>query len=127
MAKLLHPLFLRLELRVHRDDVLRVKRFAEKCQAVRKQQLGLIEQSLIDRLRDACNKGELPHPFTPADFKDWVREKNITKLNGTSYAESSLHALLSNSDEKNAGSKNLNKKVLRSSKGVDGQKRFAFI
>ena len=127
MAKLLHPLFVRLELRVHRDDVPRVKRFAEECQAVRKQELGMNGQSLIDQLRIACNKGELPYPFTPAEFKEWVHENNITKSNGNSYADSSLHALLSNSDEKNAGSKNLNKKVLRSSKGDDGQKRFTFI
>jgi hypothetical protein len=127
MANLPRPPYVRIELRLHPDDVPVIKRLAEERQAARDQQLGVNRQPLIDRARHAWDKGTLPHDFTPAEFKYWVRQNSITKPDGTAYAEASLHALLSNSDEKNLGSTNLNKKVLRSSKGKDGHKRFTFI
>jgi len=69
---------------------------------------------LIDRVRNAVAKGDLPKEFCTDDVKNWVAAKNITQSNGQPYAKNSVKSLLSNADVKNSGSSNKNKKVLTS-------------
>lgn len=116
----------RCELRLHPEDVPAVKAFAAGLWATRARQMGLSRMPLIEQARHACDVGDLPRQFTPAEFKRWIRQAGITKRDGTDYAESSINALLSNSDIANKGSTNRNKKVLQSVE-QGGQKYFSFI
>lgn len=71
---------------------------------------------LIDKVRIAVTKGQLPQEFCTDDVKNWVATKNITQSNGRPYAKNSIKSLLSNADVKNSGSSNKNKKILTSRK-----------
>jgi hypothetical protein len=111
----------RVELLVHPEDRSQLKKFAADLLAARGvQALPLIEQAQL-----ACQNGRLPTEFTPAQFKEWIQRDGITKPNGEPYAESSINALLSNSDVANKQSSNLNKKVLKSFM-KDRRKHFSF-
>jgi hypothetical protein len=112
----------RVELLAHPEDHPQLKKIAADLRAAR----GVLALSLIERARLACQDGKLPPEFTPAQFKEWIQREGITKPNGEPYAESSVNALLSNSDVANTGSSNLNKKVLKSFM-KDGRKHFSFI
>lgn len=69
---------------------------------------------LIKQIYDATQSGELIQPFTVHDLKTWVARSKIVKDDGTPYAESSINAILSNSDTKNRPTTNKNTKVLKS-------------
>ncbi|MFS4551678.1 hypothetical protein [Comamonas resistens] len=69
---------------------------------------------LIKQIYDATQSGELIQPFTVQDLKTWVARSKIVKDDGMPYAESSLNAILSNSDTKNRPTTNKNTKVLKS-------------
>ena len=69
---------------------------------------------LIDKIFEASETGDLPHPFTVEDLKSWMAAKNIVKDDGEPYASSSIEAILSNSDTKNIPTSNNNRKVLQS-------------
>lgn len=116
------PELSRLELLAHPDDHKRLREIAKKMRADR----GLLALPLIEQARLAIKKGTLPSEFTPAQFKEWVSQEEITKPDGKFYAEASINALLSNSDIANLGSKNLNNKVLKSVK-KNGQNHYSFI
>lgn len=112
----------RVELIVHPEDRSRLKELAAEMLAKR----GVHSLSLIEQARLACQDGRLPTEFTPSQFKEWIQRDGITKTNGEPYADSSINALLSNSDEKNSVTSNLNKKVLKSFK-KHGRKHFSFV
>ena len=112
----------RLELLAHPDDHQELKRFAEKLRADR----GVLALPLIERVRLGWQQGKLPREFTPAEFKEFIKREGITKPDGSPYAESSINALLSNSDEAHKGkTSNLNSKVLKSVK-KNGRKHYSF-
>lgn len=69
---------------------------------------------LIDKIFKATETGHLPQPFTVEDLKNWMTTMHIVKDDGAAYAPSSIDAILSNSDTKNAPTSNKNRKVLQS-------------
>lgn len=70
--------------------------------------------SLIEKIFTATQSGELPEPFTVDNLKDWMTKMKIVKDDGNPYAQSSIDAILSNSDMKNSPTSNKNRKVLQS-------------
>jgi hypothetical protein len=72
------------------------------------------EMSLIEKIFAATQSGDLPHRFTVDSLKDWIKKMQIVKDNGNPYAQSSIDAILSNSDTKNTPTSNKNRKVLQS-------------
>lgn len=48
------------------------------------------------------------------ELKDWMEKESIVKDDGNKYAQSSINAILSNSDSKNSPTSNKNRKVLQS-------------
>jgi len=81
---------------------------------------------LIKQIYEATEKGVLPQPFNVQDLKQWMKEYQIVKDDGEEYAESSINAILSNSDEKNSPTTNLNIKVLQSQINKDGKHEYWF-
>jgi hypothetical protein len=77
--------------------------------------------SLIKQIYDATTNGNLHEPFTVQDLKEWIKQYGIVKDDGEKYSESSIDAILSNSDRKNRPTTNKNKKVLQSSINRDGK------
>lgn len=69
---------------------------------------------LRKQIYDATKSGDLVEPFTVQDLKNWVARSKIVKDDGTNYADSSINAILSNSDTKNTPTTNKNTKVLKS-------------
>ncbi|MFD2615840.1 hypothetical protein [Terrilactibacillus laevilacticus] len=69
---------------------------------------------LIDKIKRACEQGELKQPFSHKDFRKWVNEKHIINdSTGEPYADNSVNSLLSNSSLENKGmNKNMNEKIL---------------
>jgi hypothetical protein len=80
--------------------------------------------SLIKQIHRAIQAGELREPITTADVKKWVKTYGIVKDDGEEYAESSINAILSNSDLKNRPTTNLNPKMLQSAKNDNGAKEY---
>jgi len=70
--------------------------------------------SLIEQIHHATESGDLKQPFSVQDIKTWITKKNIVKDDGNEYVESSINAILSNSDTKNIQTSNKNVKVLKS-------------
>lgn len=82
---------------------------------------------LIDQAQHAWKNRRLRYPdFTQHDFEVWIKKTGVTQPNGQPYAQSSIKALLSNSDVANRGSTNRNRKVLRSVIR-NGKRYFSFI
>ena len=81
---------------------------------------------LIKQLWEATENGALSQPFTVRDLKQWMKEYQIAKDDGYEYAESSINAILSNSDTKNTPTTNKNIKVLKSHINEDGQHEYWF-
>ena len=69
---------------------------------------------LIKQIHDAVESGDLEQPFTTQDLKQWMRTNKIVKDDGEEYAESSINAILSNSDTKNVPTSKKKKKKLKS-------------
>lgn len=70
--------------------------------------------SLINKILKATETGHLQQPFTVEELKDWMQKECVVKDDGNKYAQSSINAILSNSDAKNAPTSNKNRKVLQS-------------
>ena len=70
--------------------------------------------SLIEQVRNAVERGDLIEPFTVDSLKNWITQNNVVKDDGNKYAQSSIDALLSNSNLKNSPTSNNNRKVLNS-------------
>ena len=70
--------------------------------------------SLINKILKATETGHLQQPFTVEELKDWMEKESIVKDDGNKYAQSSINAILSNSDKKNSPTSNKNRKVLQS-------------
>jgi hypothetical protein len=81
---------------------------------------------LIKQIYEATKLGCLAQPFTVEDLRNWMKEKQIVKDNGDQYAESSIDAILSNSDTKNTPTSNLNRKVLKSRRNGGGKNEYWF-
>lgn len=56
---------------------------------------------LIEQIQEAVQNGDLKQPFSTQDLKQWMVKKKIVKDDGEEYAESSINAILSNSNTKN--------------------------
>lgn len=84
------------------------------------------EMPLIEKIFAATQSGELPQPFTVDHLKDWMKRMQILKDDGYPYAQSSIDAILSNSDTKNVPTSNKNRKVLRSSINSGGKHEYWF-
>ena len=82
--------------------------------------------SLIDQISEATANKHLVEPFTTEELKTWIVTFKILKDDGEVYAESSINAILSNSDTKNNPTSNLNRKVLKSHLNELGKKVYHF-
>lgn len=82
--------------------------------------------SLISKIFEATQSGHLRQPFTVEDLKSWMTRMNIVKDDGEKYAQSSIDAILSNSDTKNVPTSNKNRKVLRSKRTEGGKYEYWF-
>ena len=82
---------------------------------------------LIKQIHEATKNGHLSEPFTVQDVKDWIKKKKIVKDDGEKYAESSINAILSNSDVKNRPTSNKNIKLLKSRKNKKGKREYWFL
>jgi hypothetical protein len=76
---------------------------------------------LIKQIYEATENGCLIQPFSVQDLKQWIKESQIVKDNGDEYAESSINAILSNSDTKNTPTTNNNIKLLKSKINEEGK------
>ncbi len=83
--------------------------------------------SLIKQIHDATKNGDLPQSFTAHDVKEWVHKYKIRKADETKYAESSIDAMLSNSDIKNKPTTNKNIKVLQSKINANHKREYWFL
>jgi len=81
---------------------------------------------LIQQIYSATETGYLEQPFTVQDLKKWINEMEIVKSDGNKYAESSINAILSNSDTKNTPTSNRNTKRLKSNINKDGEYEYSF-
>lgn len=81
---------------------------------------------LIKQIYEATQSGELTQPFTVQDLKTWVARSKIVKDDGVAYADSSINAILSNSDTKNRPTTNKNSKVLKSKVNKGGARGYWF-
>jgi len=61
---------------------------------------------LIEKIFAATQSGDLLQPFTVDHLKDWMTKMQIVKDDGNPYAQSSIDAILSNSDTKNIPTSN---------------------
>lgn len=82
--------------------------------------------SLIKKIFAATQSSDLPQPFTVDHLKDWVEKNTIVKDDGNPYAQSSINAILSNSDTKNTPTSNKNRKILLSGINHGGQYEYWF-
>lgn len=74
----------------------------------------------------ATETGDLRQPFTVQDLKEWMNKHNIVKDDGDEYAESSINAILSNSDTKNIPTTNKNIKIIKSKINEEGKHEYWF-
>lgn len=81
---------------------------------------------LIKKIYEAVEAGHLIQPFTTQDLKDWMKKMHIVKDEGCEYAPSSIDAILSNSNKKNAPTSNLNIKILQSRRNEGGKNEYWF-
>lgn len=81
---------------------------------------------LIKQIHEAAENGSLKQPFTVQDLKQWIEINNIVKDDGEEYAESSIDAILSNSDTKNTPTTNKNIKILKSRVNEEGKNEYWF-
>ena len=81
---------------------------------------------LIKQIYEATQSGHLDQPFTVEALKIWMKKMHIVKDSGDEYAPSSIDAILSNSDRKNAPTSNLNIKVLKSKCNGGGKHEYWF-
>jgi len=81
---------------------------------------------LIKQIYEATNNGDLLQPFTAQDLKQWIIQNQIVKDDGEVYAESSINAILSNSDTKNTPTTNRNIKLLKSRINKEGKHEYLF-
>ena len=84
------------------------------------------QMALITQIKHAVDSGDLPQVFTSQSIKVWMDSSNIIKPNGDTYAESSINAILSNSDLENLNSTNQNAKLLSSRINSTGKKEYWF-
>ena len=82
--------------------------------------------SLIEQIYEATQSGDLTQPFTMQQVKTWIVSNSITKDDGSEYAETSINAILSNSDVANNPTTNKNIKVLSSRVNEQGIKEYWF-
>ena len=82
--------------------------------------------SLIEQVFAATESGHLHQPFTVADLNDWIVEYKIAKNDGRPYAQSSIDAILSNSNLKNQPTSNRNRKMLKSRINEGGKSEYWF-
>lgn len=82
--------------------------------------------SLVSKIFEATQSGHLRQPFTVDDLKGWMIRMNIVKDDGEKYAQSSIDAILSNSDTKNVPTSNKNRKVLQSKLTEGGKHEYWF-
>lgn len=81
---------------------------------------------LIKQIHEAIEVGHLCQPFTTQDLKEWIRKNEIVKDDGEKYEDSSIDAILSNSDTKNNPTTNNNRKMLQSKINQEGKKEYWF-
>lgn len=81
---------------------------------------------LIKQIHEAVQSGNLRQPFTVQDLKQWIKKNKIVKDDGEEYAESSINAILSNSDTKNIPTTNKNIKTLKSKVNEAGKNEYWF-
>lgn len=81
---------------------------------------------LIKKIHEAVEAGHLIQPFTTQDLKGWMKKMHIVKDDGCEYAPSSIDAILSNSNRKNAPTSNLNIKLLQSRHNKGGENEYWF-
>jgi hypothetical protein len=81
---------------------------------------------LIEKIFAATQSNVLRQPFTVDHLKDWMRQMRIVKDDGSLYAQSSIDAILSNSDTKNIPTTNNNRKVLQSHINTGGKYEYWF-
>lgn len=84
------------------------------------------KRPLIDRVKKAVKKNELPTVFTAKDLKSWMKDKKIVKNSGKEYKKSVIKDMLSNSNKKNDPSNPKSKKVLHVRTGENGKKEYCF-
>lgn len=82
--------------------------------------------SLIKKIHEAVQKGQLPETFTVENLKSWIKVMKIMKDDGKEYAAASIDAILSNSDIKNDPTSNLNTKILKSRLNNNGKNEYFF-
>lgn len=83
-------------------------------------------ERLIDKLYNGVTRGEIQQPFTMDEFKSWMDNHGVTKDDGTSYSESAVNSLLSNSAKHNKGSTNLNEKLLSANRNAHDKQIYWF-
>jgi len=81
---------------------------------------------LIQQIYKAIENSDLKEPFTVQHLKKWMEEKQIVKDDGEEYAQSSINAILSNSDTKNQPTTNKNIKILKSRINKEGKHEYWF-
>lgn len=81
---------------------------------------------LITKIHKAVSSGALQVPFTTQDLKNWIASQSIVKDDGGPYANTSIDAILSNSDVKNSPTSNKNSKMLSSRLNSEGIKEYWF-
>ncbi len=81
---------------------------------------------LIQQIHKAVENDDLKQPFTVQHLKRWIKDNQIVKDDGGEYAQSSINALLSNSDTKNSPSSNKNIKILKSRINEEGNHEYWF-
>jgi len=81
---------------------------------------------LVKQIYKATKNGDLIQPFTAQDLKQWIIKNKIVKDDGEIYAESSINAILSNSDAKNTPTTNRNIKLLESRVNEKGNHEYWF-
>jgi hypothetical protein len=82
--------------------------------------------TLIGQIMDATQGGILVEPFTVEELKSWIIKESIVQANGNPYANSSINAILSNSDVKNDPTTNNNKKILNSHVNSNDKREYSF-
>lgn len=81
------------------------------------------KRPLVDRVKKAVKKNELPTVFTAKDLKSWMKNNKIVKNSGKEYKKSVVKDMLSNSHTKNDPTA---KKVLHVRLGENGKKEYCF-
>ena len=81
---------------------------------------------LIEKIFAATQSGDLIQPFTVNQLKGWMTIMQIVKDDGNPYAQSSIDAILSNSNTKNIPTSNKNRKVLLGSINNGGKYEYWF-